>query len=254
MTGLRSAIGFLTILPVPAGSWQPARAVAWYPAVGVGLAAAIGGFAYGAFAVAPPQLAAALAVAGWVVLTGGLHLDGLADTADAAFAQVSRERRLEILRDVHHGTFAILAVGLVLLVEFAALAGLEGRTAAAAAALAVVAGRTNLLLVMRTFPRARTSGMGAASRAGATGAAVVAGVFAGLAAGWVTLGWAGVGLAFGAVLFATGMAGWLVSRFGGLTGDTYGAIVECVETAVVLAASILMANGHAAAFPEGGLL
>lgn len=251
MNGLRVALGFLTILPVPGGAWQPAHAVAWYPFVGVMLAAATGAIALGMFELATPPLAAALTVAAWVTLTGGLHLDGLADSADAAFAQVSRERRLEILRDVHHGTFAMLAVGLVLLLKFSALASLDGRQAAAGVALASVAARAVLPLTMRVFPRARASGLGADSRAGATAAAVAVGAVAGLATGWVTFGLAGAAIAIGAAGVASVVAMWLSSRFGGLTGDTYGAVVECVETVALAAVSVLATNGHASAFPAG---
>lgn len=251
MNGLRVAFGFLTVLPVPGGRWEPARAVAWYPVVGVVLGAAAGASAFAAFEIAAPPLAATLTIAVWVVLTGGLHLDGLADTADAAFAPMDRERRLAILRDVHHGTFATVAVALVLLLKFGALAAMDGRTAAAAVALSIVAPRAALPLVMRTFPRGRDSGLGATSRPGATPIAVIAGAATALAAGTVTFGVAGAGMAVGTTVLGLSIAAWLRARFGGLTGDCYGAIVECAEAAALIAASMLVTNGHAAAFPAG---
>src|SRR5262245_48439166 len=90
--GARTAFGLLTVLPVGGSRWAPVRAVAWYPAVAVVLGALLAGAAAVSFEWLSPLLAAALVVALWAVLTGALHLDGLADTADAAFAPVSRER------------------------------------------------------------------------------------------------------------------------------------------------------------------
>lgn len=254
MTGLRVAIGFLTVLPVPHGAWQPAHAVAWYPLVGVALAAVAGPVAFGASEVASPPLAAAITIAAWVALTGGLHLDGLADSADGAFAQVSRERRLAILRDVHHGTFAMLAIGVVLLLKYGGLAALDARAAAAAVALAIVTARGSLPFVMRAFPGARPDGFGAESRAGATAGSVAFGLAVGILGGVITFGFTGVSVALGAGVVAWVLGKWLCARLGGLTGDTYGAVVESVETAVLAAVSILVTNGHATAFPAGRLI
>lgn len=251
MTGLRIALGFLTLIPVPATKWEPARAVVWYPVVGGILAVLAGMVAFAAYHLAAPPLASALTLAVWVVLTGGLHLDGLADSADAAFASVDRARRLEILRDVHHGTFALLAIALVLLLKFGALATLDARGAAAAVALSIVTGRAWLPLVMRAFPAARPSGLGVDSRGGASRIALGGGAIVCVAAGAVAFGVAGIGVALGGGATAAAVAAWLASRFGGLTGDAYGAVVECTEVAVLAAASILVTNGHATAFPVG---
>lgn len=248
---MRVAFGFLTVLPVPGGRWEPARAVAWYPIVGVVLGAVAGTGAFAAFEIAAPPLAAAVTIAVWVVLTGGLHLDGLADTADAAFAPVDHERRLAILRDVHHGTFATVAVALILLLKFGALTTFDGRTAAAAVALAIIAPRAALPLVMRVFPRGRDSGFGAGSRPGATRRAAATGAAIALTAGAVTFGVAGAAIVVGVTALGLAIAVWLRARFGGLTGDCYGAIVECTEAAALIAASMLVTNGHAAAFPAG---
>lgn len=248
MNGLRTAIGFLTVLPAGQAAWQPARAVAWYPVVGVVLAAIVAcavaliGWAF------PPLLAGVLGVGAWAILTGALHLDGLADTADAAFAPVPRGRKLEILADVHHGTFAVVTVALVLLAKAAALGSIEGRSAAAAAAFAIVSARGVLPLVMRVFAPARPGGMGAAAHEGATPAVAALGLLIGLVAAIVTFSWVGV------VVFAGAGGGMLTAgaglsaRFGGLTGDCYGSLIEAGELAVLVTVAALVAHGNALGF------
>lgn len=251
MNGLRTAVSFLTVLPAGEGAWQPARAVPWYPVVGGVLAAVVAcGVAVLDWAF-PPLLAGTLGVGMWAVLTGALHLDGLADTADAAFAPVSRERRLEILADVHHGTFAVVGVALVLLIKVAALGSLEGRSAAAGAAFAIVVARGLLPLVMRAFAPARPGGMGAAAHAGATPAAVSIGVLVAVVVAAITFSWAGVIIVAGVAGGMLAAAAWLSARFGGLTGDCYGAIIEVGEVASLVTIAALASHGHLLGFALG---
>ncbi len=247
---LREAIRLLTVLPA-GSSARPApgaAAVRWYAQVGVLVGALLAGFALLAWELFPPLLAAALVVAGWVAVTGALHLDGLADTADAALAPVSRERRLVIARDVAHGTFAVAAIGVVLLVKVAALGGMGQAECAAAAAFAPVAARAVAVVAMRIFPPARPEGMGAATRAGATVPAVAMGLALATVVAAVTLGWAGVASAAIAGAFGVAAGAWISGRMGGLTGDGYGAVIELTETAALCAAAAFLANGHGSAW------
>src|SRR5438874_9058266 len=110
----RSALALLTIMPVQAAAAEvPARALPCYPLVGLLLGLLLAGVGAGLHWVFPHPVTAVLLVALWVGITGGLHLDGVADSCDALFAATSPVRRLAILRDVHHGTFGV--VGLILL-------------------------------------------------------------------------------------------------------------------------------------------
>ena len=129
----REAVRLLTVVPVGSSAEPaaPAAAVAWYAPVGLAMGGALALAAFVAWEAFPAMLAAVAVVACWAALTGMLHLDGLADTADAALAPVSRERRLVIARDVAHGTFAVVAVALVLAMKAAALAGMPRDAAAA---------------------------------------------------------------------------------------------------------------------------
>ena len=135
MNGLRSALGFLTILPVaPRDAGGLAAARGWFPAAGLllGLALALldllmhSGYPlltdeYRQF---PPLLSAAILVVAMVVLTRALHLDGFMDCCDALLGGFDRERRLAILRDSHVGAFAVVGVAALLLLKVAAIMAL----------------------------------------------------------------------------------------------------------------------------------
>ena len=128
MRGLLVALGFLTRIPVPVRVFDDACAqrtsLAWYPMVGL----IVGALLTGVFIVLPREhalLSAALTLLAWVVLTGGLHLDGLADSADAWVGGFGdRARTLEIMKDPRSGPAGVTAVVLLLLLKFAALARL----------------------------------------------------------------------------------------------------------------------------------
>jgi adenosylcobinamide-GDP ribazoletransferase len=229
------AFSLLTILPVPF-RWldarrPPARAMAAYPLVGLVLGVALT-VAHGLLsAVLPLLVSAALIVATWAVLTGGLHLDGWADCCDALPA--TPERRLGILKDPRLGSFGVVGLILLLLVKLAAVASLP--RGSVALILAPTLGRWAIVNVAALFPLARPDGMAARFRAGLarrelTWAALTAVLVCG-AAGWSSL------LMFAAAAIAALAFGrWATSRLGGVTGDVYGAACELVEcVALVLA-------------------
>ena len=112
-TGLRLALGFLTTLPTPAVDYDPdafSRAGGYFPWVGLLLGVILAAVYLLLDLIFPSPIVAVLAVALWALLTGGLHLDGLADCCDGSLAPVSPQRRLEIMRDPRVGAFG--AIGL----------------------------------------------------------------------------------------------------------------------------------------------
>ncbi|NMB86958.1 MAG: adenosylcobinamide-GDP ribazoletransferase [Chloroflexi bacterium] len=237
MKYLRLALGFLTVLP--SGGSQPlapgdlGRAAAWYPWVGLLLGGLVAAVHAALGQVFPPLLAAALTVAAWAGLTGGLHLDGLADCCDALPHPSSPSRRLEILKDSRLGSFGGIGLSLFLLLKIVALASLPSGKAVWAILLAAVCGRW-LLLPAGRQPAARPGGLGAdfalGLRTGHFGLAVVPTlILAGLAGG---PGWLGLLLAHGT---AAGVFALARNRLGGLTGDVFGLTVETGELAVLLA-------------------
>ena len=225
------ALSFLTTLPTPRLDLPPgglSAAAVWFPTVGLILGLLLWGVQAAAGAFFAPPLASALVVAAWVVLTGGLHLDGLADSGDGLIPPVSRERRLEILRDPRLGSFGGLALILVILLKTLAVSQVGGR----ALLIAPVWARFWLVWAAR-HPQARPTGMGAAFAAGLTptvlvAAAILPVLMIGVSGprGVPAVALAGA-VAWGCVRLAT-------ARLGGMTGDVNGLVVELCELAVLL--------------------
>jgi adenosylcobinamide-GDP ribazoletransferase len=255
---LRTALGLFTILPVRAapeiGRDDAARAVLWLPAVGLLLsvpaAAVLLAVEAGGHSGPRRLLAAALAFGVLALLTGGLHLDGLADTADGLGSRRPREEALAIMRRSDVGPFGVAALLFTVLVQITALATVApGWPDAAALAVAVVTGRTAVVLATGPgSPAARPDGFGALV-AGATSARarIAAGAtLLAVTAATAAAAWGDYPAVRGAVAVLAGVfAGDLLRRFarrrlGGMTGDVFGAVVE-VSAAVALLALALTA-------------
>ncbi|WP_127104280.1 adenosylcobinamide-GDP ribazoletransferase [Pararhodobacter zhoushanensis] len=225
MRGARAALAFLTRLPAGAlESADFARAPGWFAAIGLligGLTAVIWWLAA---LVWPPVIAAIIAVAAGLLLTGALHEDGLADTFDGLGSGCPRERALEIMRDSRIGSYGTLALGLALAARVAALAALGPF-----APVALIAGqslsRAGMAMMLRAGPyvRAAGAGTGMTGPLGATRWPLFAALLAATVLTGATLGWALVP-ALGGLIAAQGlMRAWAVKRLGGLTGDVLGA-------------------------------
>ncbi|MFR9674862.1 adenosylcobinamide-GDP ribazoletransferase [Streptomyces sp. TR06-5] len=252
--GLRFAFGTLTVFPVRVTRWDRAaagRGMAWAPLVGlaVGAAAAVAGTVLTVLGTGP-LLAAVASVAVPALLTRGLHLDGLADVADGLGSGRPAPEALRIMKQSDVGPFGVATLTLVLLAQVAALAELYGTAWSAGAAATVASGvsaRTALTLASRRgMPAARRDGLGsvvagtvpsravgAAAGAGVVVAAAVCGAADGIAGGLRCA----VALAL-ALAAAESLLRRCRSRFGGVTGDVFGAAAECAATVslVVLAA------------------
>lgn len=248
--GLRLAVAMFTATPVPR-SWHEVsldRAPAtlrWLPFVGAALGALCGlaATAVVARSSGAALLGAALSVGLLAWLTRGLHLDGLADTADGLGSRAPAERALAIMRQSDIGPFGVVTVVLVLLVDVVALATVTGSDswrATAALAVAVATGRLAVLVgAARGVPAAREGGFGALVAGTArplivlllTVVVLAGGAATAAAVGASPLGWAASQAA--ALLLAGGLRVKCVLRFGGVTGDVFGALVE-VATAATL--------------------
>jgi adenosylcobinamide-GDP ribazoletransferase len=179
--------------------------------------------------VFPPLVGGVFTLVVWVALTGGLHLDGLADCCDGLFASAAKERRLEIMKDPRVGAFGVIGLVLVLLLKAAALMSLRsGFAILLAASLA-----RGCILLGGLFPLARPSGMGADFAAGFRRSFLFWGAIVPLAIGSL-LGVRGVISALIGIGAAVLILWFARSRIGGLTGDVFGMIVEVVETVVLL--------------------
>lgn len=182
-----------------------------------------------------PQLAlAALLVVALVILTGGLHLDGLMDSCDGLFGGSTRERKLEIMRDSRVGSFGVLGGACILLLKFALFASLRVNALPLALLLALPSARWSMVLAVRVFPNVRPTGLGAAfHHAVTTKRLLLAGV---IALATVLLAGQFIGLlAWSIVTIITLILGFCITRvIGGLTGDTYGAIEEIAEVVALM--------------------
>ena len=237
MSGLLVAARYLTIVPVPGpvapGSAALGRAAGWFVVVGAALGAVLVGIDFGLSRFFPGLLVTLLTVTAWKVLTGGLHLDGLADCLDALGGSTPEHRRA-ILSDSRIGTFGAVGLILFLMIEIVALSGMDAGARWRVLLVAPVIGRATPLLLARLFPPARTDGQGAAflAHVGWGGTAVALAVAAAFALG--ALRAPGL-VALGAGVLAAVLAGrFLARRFGGITGDVLGAGVELAELAVIL--------------------
>jgi adenosylcobinamide-GDP ribazoletransferase len=229
------ALRYLTVLPLPRSriAGDLGRAAGWFPAVGLGLGGCLALASLAVDRVVPPGVGAMLLVAIWAVLTGGLHLDGLADTCDGLGGGWSRERALSIMRDANIGAYGVTAVVLVLGLKAATLASLPEGLAWRALVLAPVLGRAGPLLLVRLCPPARPEGAGHALAAGAGWPSLLGGGLVAVLASVATLGvWSALALG-GSGLLAWGLALHLRRRLGGFTGDTLGALVEMTEAGVL---------------------
>jgi adenosylcobinamide-GDP ribazoletransferase len=186
----------------------------------------------GAMTLFPAWAAGIVTLVVWVVLTGGLHLDGLADCCDGLLASTSVERRLEIMKDPHVGAFGVIGLVLLLMLKAAALGSL---TPAAGSGILLAATLSRwCILPAGLLPLARPSGMGADFALGFRGPFIIWGAVLPLAIA-IFLGLHGIvstlaGLGAGALVLRLAK-----SRIGGVTGDVFGMVVEIVETIVLIA-------------------
>lgn len=219
------------------------RSSIFFPLVGLILGSLLWALFLGAELIFPGPVVAALLVLAMVLLTGGIHLDGFMDTMDGVFSGRPRERKLEIMRDSRVGAFGAVALVCLLLLKFSLLLGLASQWLPVAVLVAAVVSRWGMVYAIALFPYVRTQGLGRLY-ADHTGRKQLA-VATVMAAALVFLV-AGVG---GLVLLGLGalvthiIAAALAKELGGLTGDTYGAINEILEVAVLLAVYPLLIWG-----------
>jgi len=234
------AVRYLTIVPVSrrghAGLEELGAAAPWFPVVGAALGLVLAVVDGVTTRVFPPLLAALLTVTVWKLLTGGLHLDGLADCLDGLAGRDPAERRA-IMTDSRIGAFGAIGLIFFLMLELAAVSELPHAQRWRALLAAAVIARATPALLGRLFRPARAGGQGALFAAGLASTAAPAALGIALIVAVVVLGWAGVvALAVG-VGSAVAVAGFLARRLGGITGDVLGAGVELAELAVLLTVS-----------------
>lgn len=239
MRGLLAAIGFLTRIPVPARVFGDAaaraRSLACYPAVGAVLGALLIALAW-VLRDVNPLLRAALILAAWVALTGALHLDGLADSADAWVGGMGdRARTLAIMQDPASGPMGVVAIVLVLLLKFAALASLS-MPAWPSLLLAPLLARAALVALFLTTPYVRPGGLGDDLQRAPRITSLI--MLAASIACCAVARWRGAWMLLAAMIVFACWRCACMHRLGGCTGDTAGALVEMTEAAVLVASAL----------------
>jgi adenosylcobinamide-GDP ribazoletransferase len=249
MKRLLAAIQFLTILPVPRGLCPDERALGgslpFFPVVGLGIGATVAAIDWGLGFLFPAGVTSVLAAILLIAASGGLHIDGLADTADGFFSARPRERILEIMRDSRTGPMGVAAIVCVVALKIALFASVAAPGRTWVLLLTPVAGRCALLIQMALLPYLRPEGLARVfhrnrsplhlfwAPAFLIAAGGIAGGLPGLLAGGISL------------LFAFLFAAYVRRKIGGLTGDTLGASCECTELAPALVASAWLFGGFA---------
>lgn len=216
------------------------RSVPYFPLVGLVIGSLLAAVNYGLFYIETPLfLRVTLLLLAEIIITGGLMYDGFMDTADGVFSARSRERMLEIMKDSHVGSNAVLAIIILLLLKIAAYLELSGETLTWVLLTMSVATRTFMVVFIVNFPYARKEGIGHMFTKYAKpfytyiAFAVCAGIIAACGLQYLAV----AGICFTVTLI---IAQYLKTQLGGLTGDTYGALTECGNAIYLLTAVFLL--------------
>lgn len=235
MSGLGEAalaLTFLTRLPAPSprdlGTGALGRSIVWFPVVGALVGGVLGGTRLLADLALPPGPSTAVALIAAILVTGGLHEDGLADTADGLGAHTSRERKLEIMRDPRVGAYGALALVSSFVLTWALLSDLDGVACLQVGVVGHSLARWAMPVAATVFPPARADGAGALMTVGRVRLGIATATV-----GAITLATAGPVpgvFAMAAALVTTLAVGACATRVvGGITGDTHGATGKAVE-------------------------
>jgi len=236
MNAFLAALQFLTVLPVKINkpdSRQIAYSAAFFPLAGFFIGLFLSGAGIFFSGLGMPALAVSIIiVVSLVAITGGLHLDGLADTADAFLSGKNKEEMLLIMRDPHIGTMGVLSVVSVLLLKVGLLLSLTGFFKVEALILAMVLSRWSATLGMRVFPYARKEGKAALFIQGMDHKIFLLSTFSAFICAFL-FGFSGI-----FSLFACGIGVFLIGniakrKISGITGDILGATIELTEVIVL---------------------
>jgi adenosylcobinamide-GDP ribazoletransferase len=237
-----AALQFLTSIPVTVRreltAAQLGRSTAWFPAVGLIIGGTLALFNWLLAFILPRAVVSALLIVILAMLTGALHLDGLADTCDGLAGRRSAAERWRIMRDSHTGAFGVIGIVLVLLVKYISLNSVAASCLTPALVFMPVVSRWAMVYAVFAFPYARPAGLGGPyKQATHWPQFTVATAFTVVVAAALFPIFASTGLLLipGVWIIATILAFYLKRKFAGLTGDTYGAINEVGEaTALIL--------------------
>ena len=215
----------------------PARA--YFPLVGLALGGVLAGLDVAARQALPLPVVGALLVVALLVLTRAIHTEGFLDSCDGLFGGYTPAKRLEIFRDSHVGAFAVVGGAGLLLLKWTLLTGIPDDVRVGLLVVFPCLSRFGMVSTMAAFRYVREQGIGTSFQVGRNRWQVVFGFATAGAAGGLLLGVGGLILVAAAIGVSLGVGWWVTRLLGGMTGDTYGAVNEVAEVAVLLLGFVL---------------
>jgi adenosylcobinamide-GDP ribazoletransferase len=228
-----AAVSFLTVIPVNGKDVPSGRAAIFFPLVGAILGAAGAGLFLAASFVLPASIAALIAVTFWIVISGVLHEDGLADTADAMRAGRSREKIISILKDSRIGTYGGVAIVLSIVARWQALLHVPAPRVLLVCIIAQTVSRA-VMVALAWLSRPSGDGLGYVFSASLTTTGALIAIAQGLIASML-LGWrAGLLIVAAAYLIVREARSYFYKRIGGVNGDCLGATQQLLEIFILI--------------------
>ena len=247
MKSLLLALQFLTIIPVKVKNFEERKLVIsmmFFPVIGFFIAlllAAVNNLflslGFGNF------VTNIILVVTLVVITGGMHLDGLSDTFDAISSSKSKEDMLSIMRDSCSGVMGVLSIICVLLLKISFLSSINPIDKIGALILMCVLGRWALVFLLFMFPYARKEGKGKIFSEGINSKIFIVTTIFSLSCSFIFFKINGLSIMVLAMLVAFLFGKFMVKKIEGITGDSLGAVCELIEVIVLFAAAILVRGG-----------
>jgi adenosylcobinamide-GDP ribazoletransferase len=238
-----TALRFLTIIPLPGrrevSPEEVGRSIVYFPLVGLIIGLILVGLSWLLMLFLPPALGAVLLVAALAAINGAFHLDGFVDTCDGVAGGKTVEERWRVMKDSRAGSFGIIGVCLLLLVKYVSLINVPDSWLAETLVLMPVVSRWAMVYAVFAYPYAKPSGLGKAFKQGARWWRFLIATVMTLVVVFILGRLTGFIIMFGVWVVVVAMAAYLKGRFGGLTGDTYGAINEVAEVCLLILVCLL---------------
>lgn len=240
--GFLAALRFLTIIPLPGGKPTPGevgRSIAYFPAVGAIIGLILVGLNQLLGFILPSAVVNILLIVSLAIISGGLHLDGFVDTCDGMVGHKTIAQRRRVMKDSRAGAFGIIGVSCLLLVKYLSLNSVPESWLVPTLLLMPVLSRWAMVYAVFAFPYARPSGLGKAFKQETSRVVLLVATVIALAIAVIPAQLTGLVIMFGVWIIVTAIAFYLKGRFGGLTGDSYGAINETAEVLVLILVCLL---------------
>ena len=242
-----AALQFLTSIPLP---WQRevspeqlGHSTIYFPVVGLIIGLILAGLNWLLSLILPSAVVNALLIVILVIITGALHLDGFVDTCDGMVGHKTVAQRRRVMKDSRAGAFGIIGISCLLLVKYVTLNSVPDCWMVPTLLLMPVLSRWAMVYAVFAFPYARATGLGRAFKREASRLVFLVATIIALAIAVIPAEFAGLVIMFGVWVIVMAIAYYLKGRFGGLTGDSYGAINETAEVLVLILVCLLAQIG-----------